>query len=205
MPHAKARWVDQNGRSHEWSGYVATTDRNQVISQISAQTGAKSVVVSGVYNDDPGSFETKRKQHVEEERERFRIREEKLKENGKLKYFPEQPEKINYSRSSDSSDFSGTGSLVALMALLWVAFTFLPWFLMFIGGAVGTWVGQFVTGQSVDEYNSIDDPTDGEHIRALILFVLALSLGGWGFVQGTIWQREAQTDTTPKVEQVKPK
>ena len=205
MPHAKARWVDQNGRSHEWSGYVASTNRNQVISQISAQTGAKSVVISGVYNDDPDSYEAKRKQHVEEERERFRIREEKLKENGKLKYFPEQPKKINYSRSSDSGDFSGTGGLIALIALLWVTFTFLPWVLMVAGGAAGAWIGQLLTGQSVDDYNSNDNPTDGEHIRALILLVLTISLGGWGFVQGTIWQRESQTDTTPKVEQVKTK
>ena len=205
MPHAKARWVDQNGRSHEWSGYVASTDRNQVITQISSQTGAKSVVIAVVYHDDPDSYETQRKQHVAEERERFRIREEKLKENGKLKYFPEQPEKINYSRSSDSGDFSGSGGLVILIALLWATFTFLPWVLMVAGGAAGAWIGQLVTGQSVDDYNSNDNPTDGEHIRALILFLLTISLGGWGFVQGTIWQREAQTDTTPKVEQVKTK
>lgn len=205
MPHAKARWVDQNGRSHDWAGDVASTNRNQIISQISAQTGAKSVIISGVYQDDPGSFESQRKQHIAEERERFRIREERLKENGKLKYFPEQPEKINYSRSSESGDFSGAGRLIALIALLWVSFTFLPWVLMVAGGAVGTWIGQVVTGQSVDDYNSNDNPTDGEHIRALILFILALSLGGWGFVQGTLWQKEAQTNSTPKLEQVKTK
>lgn len=205
MPFARARWVDQNNRSHEWSGYVASTNRNQVVSQISAQTGAKSVIISGVYENDPGSYEAKRKQHVAEERERFRIREESLKEGGKLTHFPQQPQKINYSRSSDSGDFSGTGSLIALMALLWATFTFLPWVLMIAGGVAGAWIGQLVTGQSVDDYNSNDDPTDGEHIRALILFILALSLGGLGFIQGTLWQRESQTDTTPKVEQVRTK
>lgn len=202
MPYAKARWVDSNGRSHNWEGNVSSTNRNQVISEITSQTGAKSVIISGVYQNDPSSFESKRKQHIADERERFRTREERLKENGKLRYFPEQPKKINYSRSESSSssdiDFSGTGGLIALLGLLWAAFAFLPWVLMFIGGAAGVWIGQIVTGQTLDEYNTNNDPTDGEHTRALILFVLALSLGGWRFVQGTLWQREMNNDSTPK-------
>lgn len=205
MPFAKARWVDNNGRSHEWSGHVASTNRNQVISQVTAQTGAKSVILSGVYNDDPGSYESKRKQHIEEERERFRAQEERLRNNGKTAYIPEQPRKINYSSSSDDADFSGTGGLIVLLGLLWLAFSFLPWVLMFIGGASATWLGQVLTNQTVEEYTDIEDPTDNETIRFLIVLVLSLTVGGWGFIQGTLWQREVQTDTTPKVEQVKTK
>lgn len=205
MPFAKARWVDNNGRSHEWSGHVASTNRNQVISQVTAQTGAKSVILSGVYNDDPGSYESKRKQHIEEERERFRAQEERLRNNGKSVYIPEQPEKINYSSSNDDTDFSGTGGLIILLGLLWAAFTFLPWVLMFAGGTAAVWIGQLLTGQTVDEYTSIDDPTNNETIRFLIVLILSITVGGWGFVQGTLWQREVQMDSTPKVEQVKPK
>lgn len=205
MPFAKARWVDNNGRSHEWSGHVASTNRNQVISQVTAQTGAKSVILSGVYNDDPGSYESKRKQHIEEERERFRAQEERLRNNGKSVYTPEQPEKINYSSSNDDTDFSGTGGLIILLGLLWAAFTFLPWVLMFAGGTAAVWIGQLLTGQTVDEYTSIDDPTNNETIRFLIVLILSITVGGWGFVQGTLWQREVQMDSTPKVEQVKPK
>ena len=202
MPFAKARWVDSNGRSHDWVGEVASTNRNQVISQISAQTGAKSVVVSGVYNDDPGSYESQRKQHITEERERFRAQEERLKEN---RYFPSQPESYKNTQSTDDTNFSGTGGLIVLLGLLWAAFTFLPWVLMFAGGTAAVWIGQLLTGQTVDEYTSIDDPTNNETIRFLIVLILSITVGGWGFVQGTLWQREVQTDTTPKVEQVKPK
>ena len=48
MPHATARRVDQNNRSHEWSGQVASTDRNQIKTQIQAQTCAKEVIIRSV-------------------------------------------------------------------------------------------------------------------------------------------------------------
>jgi hypothetical protein len=48
MPHATARWIDQNNRSHNWSGEVASTDRQQIKSQIKAQTGAKEVIIQSV-------------------------------------------------------------------------------------------------------------------------------------------------------------
>lgn len=205
MPFAKARWVDSNGRSHEWAGEVASTNRNQVISQISAQTGANSVFISGVYNDDPGSYETQRKQHIAEENERRRYQEERLKNSGKLEYFPQQRKAHKSTQSTDDTDFSGAGGLIILLGLLWAAFTFLPWVLMFAGGTAAVWIGQLLTGQTVDEYTSIEDPTNNETIRFLIVLILSITVGGWGFVQGTLWQREVQTDTTPKVEQVKPK
>lgn len=50
MPHAKARWIDENNRSHNWSGDVASNDRDQIKTQIRSQTGAKEVIIVGVYN-----------------------------------------------------------------------------------------------------------------------------------------------------------
>lgn len=48
MPYAKARWIDENNRSHNWSGEVASNDRDQIKSQIRSQTGAKEVIVNSV-------------------------------------------------------------------------------------------------------------------------------------------------------------
>lgn len=45
MPEATARWIDQNNQSHTWSGEVASRDREQIKSQIKAQTGAKEVII----------------------------------------------------------------------------------------------------------------------------------------------------------------
>ncbi len=42
MFYAKARWIDENNRSHNWSGEVASNDRNQIKSQIRSQTGAST-------------------------------------------------------------------------------------------------------------------------------------------------------------------
>jgi hypothetical protein len=48
MPQETARWIDQNNRSHTWSGEVASRDRDQIRTQIKAQTGAKEVVIQSV-------------------------------------------------------------------------------------------------------------------------------------------------------------
>ena len=48
MPEATGRWIDENNRSHTWSGEVASRDREQIKSQIKAQTGAKEVIIQSV-------------------------------------------------------------------------------------------------------------------------------------------------------------
>jgi hypothetical protein len=48
MFYAKARLIDENNRSHNWSGEVASNDRNQIKSQIRSQTGAKDVIITSV-------------------------------------------------------------------------------------------------------------------------------------------------------------
>lgn len=85
------------------------------------------------------------------------------------------------SEDADSS-IEGTVALIGLIATAWAFFTFTPWILMGLGGTVGTWIGQIVTGQTIEEYNERDD--DFSHGKALFTVALSLILGGVGFVKG---------------------
>ena len=86
------------------------------------------------------------------------------------------------SSGSDFGSIGGTVGLIGLVAAAWAFVSFTPWILMGLGGAFGTWVGEQVTGQSIEEYNERDD--DLGHKRAAIVLALALVLGGIGFVKG---------------------
>jgi hypothetical protein len=88
------------------------------------------------------------------------------------------------SSSGDSSSGSvgGTVALIGLIAAGWAFMSFTPWVLMGLGGAFGTWVGELVTGQRIEEYNERED--DLGHSKAAIVLALALVLGGIGFVKG---------------------
>lgn len=110
--------------------------------------------------------------------------------------------------SGSSGDGTGGVVLIGLFIAAWLLYTFAPFIVMGVGGFLGAWIGEKITGQSLDDYHEIDEPTNGETGRLVILLLLSLSLGGWGFVQGTLWQKEMNTDTTPKApktEQVKTK
>jgi hypothetical protein len=86
------------------------------------------------------------------------------------------------SSGSDSSSVGGTVALIGLIAAGWAFVSFTPWILMGLGGAFGTWVGEKVTGQSIEEYNERDDGLGNK--RAAAVVALALILGGIGFVKG---------------------
>ena len=86
------------------------------------------------------------------------------------------------SSGSDLGSIGGTVGLIGLVAVAWAFMSFTPWILMGLGGAFGTWVGEKVTGQSIEEYNERDD--DLGHSKAAIVLALALILGGIGFVKG---------------------
>jgi hypothetical protein len=90
------------------------------------------------------------------------------------------------SRSGSSSglDVGGTGALIGLIATIWVFANFAHFILMLGGGAIGAWIGQLVTGQSLDDYSECDEDDDASHIKFLIMLILSLSLGGFGFVKG---------------------
>jgi hypothetical protein len=106
------------------------------------------------------------------------------------------------STSSDGSDVGGTVALIGLIAAGWAFVSFTPWIMMGIGGALGTWIGQIATGQTVEEYTDRDD--DGGHTKAAITLALALTLGGIGFVQGNSIKKGFDTPDTPaQVQQAK--
>ncbi len=86
------------------------------------------------------------------------------------------------SSGSDLGSIGGTVGLIGLVAAAWAFVSFTPWILMGLGGAFGTWVGEKVTGQSIEEYNERED--DLGHSKAAIVLALALILGGLGFVKG---------------------
>lgn len=206
MPYAKARWVDQNGRSHEWRDDVASNDRNQIKSQIYAQTGAKDVILSGVSPSDPYLYEEKRRQHIEEERIRRKEQEDRLKSNSHSTstYTNNDSYDCSNESSSGSMDPGAVVGLIAVLGAIWVFVTFMPWILMTGYGAGATWVSEKITGQTIEEYNEIKSPTNNQTQKALITFVFALIMGGVGFVQGTGWQKDLDKDQQSKPEQIRP-
>jgi hypothetical protein len=205
MPYAKARWVDQNGRSHEWSGQVASNDRNQVKSQIYAQTGAKKVILSGVSPNDDSSYRDYVRSHQEQERESRAQREEELKNSAPVN----SSAPIHYSSSSSSSgssmDMGTSMGLLVLLGGLWAFFTFTPWILMLLYGPGSAWLAEKFTGQSIEDYTETENPTDGQHKKALAIILSAVIFGGAGFIQGSNLQRDwaVEENNQPKVEQVK--
>ena len=86
------------------------------------------------------------------------------------------------SSGSGSGDVGGTVALIGLVAAGWAFVTFTPWILMGLGGAAGTWIGEKVTGQTIEEYNERGDNMG--HKRVAFVVALALILGGVGFVKG---------------------
>lgn len=108
----------------------------------------------------------------------------------------------NLSSGSDSGDMSGTVALVGLIAAAWAFFTFTPWILMGLGGAVGTWVGEKVTGQSIADFGENGSEDDSGYTKAGITLALALILGGVGFVKGDEIKKGFDAPDSPA--QVKP-
>lgn len=211
MYHAKGRWIDQNGRSHNWSGDVASSDRNQVKSQIYAQTGAKDVIITGVTGSDAAAYNEDRKRRIAEENERRREQTERLESgstNGAT--YSNTSHSYSYDRESNSNS-SDPGSILGLILVaggIWAFITFMPWVLMIVYGSAATWSAEKITGQSVEEYSNTKNPDDKQSKKALIVFVTAVFFGGLGFVQGSGWQKGLNSDTPsnqPKVEEVRQK
>ena len=86
------------------------------------------------------------------------------------------------SSGSDSGSIGGMVGLIGLVAAAWAFMSFTPWILMGLGGAFGTWVGEQVTGQRLEEYGERNDGLGNK--RAVFVVALALILGGIGFVKG---------------------
>ena len=73
---------------------------------------------------------------------------------------------------------------------------------MGLSGATGTWIGQKVTGQTIEEYNERDDGSGNK--RTAIVVALALILGGIGFVKGDELKKSFDApDAAAQVQQAK--
>jgi hypothetical protein len=66
---------------------------------------------------------------------------------------------------------------------------------MLLGGAAGAWIGEKVTGQSLEEYTDRDD--DSGHGKAALVLALTLFAGGFGFVQGDGIKKGFDAPSTP--------
>jgi hypothetical protein len=101
--------------------------------------------------------------------------------------------------AASEASMNATVGLIGLIAVGWAFMTFTPWILMGLGGAAGAWIGEKVTGQSIEDYNERDD--DLGHGKAGIVLALALILGGVGFAQGDSLKKgfDAPSDTPAQV------
>lgn len=104
--------------------------------------------------------------------------------------------------SSDGEGSDGTVAFVFLCLGIWAFISFTPIILMGVSGALGTWIGEKVSRQSISEYNERED--DAGHGKAAFVFVLALIMGGFGFVKGVEIKNYFDAPTTPPSE-IKPK
>lgn len=97
---------------------------------------------------------------------------------------------------SSVGDISGSVGLIGIIAAGWLFFTFAPWVLMIIGGGAGTWIGEKVTGKSIDEITEKDNTRAGA-----ILLSLMLIGGGVGFIKGQEFQTYMNSSDSVEVKQ----
>ena len=103
--------------------------------------------------------------------------------------------KPSTSSGSSEGSFEGTVGLLGLVAAACIFYAFAPWILMLLGGAIGAWGGEKITGQSIEEYGERKD--DLGHGKAAIVLAAAVLLGGFGFFQGDALKRGFDTPNTP--------
>jgi hypothetical protein len=102
--------------------------------------------------------------------------------------------------TSSSVDTSGAAGLAVLAVLAWAFVSFAPWVLMFVGGSAAAWLGTKITGLDLEDTSNSDPNAT---IKGLIVFVLMLSAGFFGFYKGTELQKWINTPDTPAQQQIK--
>lgn len=91
--------------------------------------------------------------------------------------------------SGGGTSIEGGGWLVGLVGILALWYFLTPWVAMLAGGAGATWVAEKLCG------TSLEGACDDDNNKALaIILASALTVGGVGFVQGSNWQKEMQTE-----------
>lgn len=93
------------------------------------------------------------------------------------------------SSSSSSNEHVWFGLLV--LAILFVMF--MPWITSIAGGAFGAWTSGKILGKNLND--AMDENKD--KIVGLILLT-SIIFGGVGYVKGTQWQKEFNTETVPE-------
>lgn len=88
---------------------------------------------------------------------------------------------------------SGNAILLGLIVLLVIIVTYLPIFTSIAGGAFGAWASGKIMGKNLSD--AMDE--DKEKIVGLILLT-TLVFGGVGYVKGTEWQKELNTQSVPQ-------
>jgi len=214
--HVTGRYIDFDGRSHNFSLDSDVADRGYIEDLVEARYPAKKVYINHV-GVDHAAREAERKQHNQEERERREQQEERLTSGSSSSSSssssggnprPAIMGLFDNNDDDDDDDDEGVsgGSILGLLAIgggLWAFFTFTPLILMLLGGAFGTWIGEFATNQGLIDYREIKEPTSDQRKKATIALALALLCGGYGFVQGTNMQNGWNTPDT--IEEVKTK
>ena len=126
-------------------------------------------------------------------------RREGVSENDVNRVFLIEEDAHHQSSSSGSNiDIGSWGALAGMAVVLWLLIEFTPWILMFGFGAVGTWIGEKVTGQSIQEYAESDD--DKGHGAIAVVLAMSLIAGGFGFVKGEEFKQFLNSDTTTEVQ-----
>ncbi len=196
---ATGRWMDEKGRSHNFSIDSDLADRGHIESLVEARYPAKKVYINYV-GPDPVKQKREREAHIAKERSRREEQLEQLKSNSSSSssHSSGNTSSRDYDDDDDDGEMS-SGSLLGLIALgggIWAFVTFTPLVLMLLGGAVGTWVGEFATNQGLTDYHEIKEPTDDQRKKATIALTLALLCGGFGFIQGTNMQHDWNSSDT---------
>lgn len=96
--------------------------------------------------------------------------------------------------SGGNIDIGSWGALAGMAVVLWLLIEFTPWILMFGMGGIGAWIGEKITGQSIEEYANSDE--DRGHTAIAVVLALSLIAGGFGFVKGNEFKQSMNTDTT---------
>ena len=121
-------------------------------------------------------------------------RREGVSENDVNRVFLIEEDAHHQSSSSGGDiDIGGVGAIAGLAIGLWLLVEFTPWILMFGLGSAGAWIGEKVTGQSIEEYAESDDDTG--HGAISVVLVLSLVLGGLGYVKGHDFQQSMKNET----------
>ena len=125
--------------------------------------------------------------------------------HGDVQHISNLYEQSEKSGGGSGLDIGSTGALVILGGGLLAFFTITPWIMAGVGGAAGTWIGEKVTGYSIEEYTETKNTTESDNKKALSIFLAAILLGGIGFAWGDNFKKgfDAEYNTSSVIENIR--